>query len=341
MPLKIIKRPDSPYWQITGTHAGTRVRESAGTRDAKEADRKRIEIESRLSRAEIFGEGAISTFAEISILYMNAGHEETHLPPLINKFGTRIASTIKPGEITAFAKELKPNHKASTRNRHVIVPARAVINFGAELGLCAPIKVKNFKEAKVIKTAIDRVWIDAFMEHALHRHLGLLALFMFSTGARLGNAVRLTPADLDLAAGTATIGKTKNGDPHICRLTQELASELRTLPPIQVRDGSWRVFGYSTPGCLQGAWANTIKRAGLPYVCRHEAGRHSFATQMMVRSKVDLKTTQVMGGWKNPNSLLKYLHPEDLGGVAETVFGRSSDTNLTRTASLKSMGGKK
>ena len=61
------------------------------------------------------------------------------------------------------------------------------------------------------------------MAHAPHPHLGLLALFMFTTGARISEAVRLTPDDVDLAGLKATLGKTKNGNPRVYHLTRELA----------------------------------------------------------------------------------------------------------------------
>ena len=160
----------------------------------------------------------------------------TYLKPILEAFGqTRLLSSIKPGDVQDMAKRLKPDGKASTRNRHVIVPCRAVINFAAERGLCSHIRVKGFTEAKVLRKAIDRKWIDKFMQHAPHRHLGLLALFMFTTGARISEAVRLTPDDVDLDALKATLDKTKNGNPRVYHLTRELAAEMRTLPPKQVK----------------------------------------------------------------------------------------------------------
>jgi integrase len=187
------------------------------------------------------------------------------------------------------------------------------------------------------------------MAHAPHRHLGLLALFMFATGARISEAVRLTPDDVDLAGMKATLGKTKNGNPRVYHLTRELADQLRTLPPKRVRDGSWRVFGYMTRNAPQVAWDSTVKRAKLPYACRHEAGRHSFATQMIVRKGKDIKTTMDLGGWENAASLMKYLHSENLDAVAEDVFGVSDngkgkaeiDTKLAHPYNLKLVNMKK
>jgi integrase len=258
----------------------------------------------------------------------------------------RVLSSIKPGEIHDLAKRLKPDAKASTRNRHVIVPCRAVINYAAERGLCPHIRVKGFREAKVIRKAVDREWIDKFMAHAPHRHLGLMALFMFTTGARISEAIRLTPDDVDLVGLKATLGKTENGNPRVYHLTRELADEMHSLPPKRVKDGSWRVFGYMTPGAPQEAWENTVKRARLPYASRHEAGRHSFATEMIVRRGQDVKTTADLGGWEDPTLLMRrYVHSEKLDDVAERVFGRdngqASATKVAHPSNLKVVGVKK
>jgi integrase len=241
MSLKIVWRKGVA--QVHGTHGGSRIRESLGTRDPKEAEKKLVQIQSRLHRAEVFGEASVTTFASACTLYIEQGGDATYLKPILEAFGMRLLSSIKPGEIHDLAKRLKPDAKASTRNRHVVVPCRAVINFAAERGLCPNIRVKGFKEAKVIRKAVDREWIDKFMAHAPHHHLGSLALFMFTTGARISEAVRLTPDDVDLAGLKATLGKTKNGNPRVYHLTRELADRMRALPPRLVRDGSWRVFG--------------------------------------------------------------------------------------------------
>ena len=194
----------------------------------------------------------------------------------------------------------------------------------------------------MIRKAVDREWIDTFMAHAPHRHLGLMALFMFTTGARISEAVRLTPGDVDLTRMKATLGKTKNGNPRVYHLTRELADEMRSLPPRQVKDRSWRVFGYMTPGAMQEAWENTIKRAKLPYASRHEAGRHSFATEAIVRKGVDAKTVADLGGWEDPTLLMRrYVHSEKLDDVAERVFGKEIDTELAHPSNLKVVNLKK
>ena len=83
------------------------------------------------------------------------------------------------------------------------------------------------------------------------------------------------------------------------------------------------------------AWTNTCRRAGIPYATHHEAGRHSFATEMIVRRGIDAKTTADLGGWEDPSLLLRrYVHSENLESVAEKVFGRSSGTKLAHPSNL-------
>jgi hypothetical protein len=109
------------------------------------------------------------------------------------------------------------------------------------------------------------------------------------------------------------------------------------------------ISAYMTRNAPQVAWDATVERAKLPYACRHEAGRHSFATQMIVRSGKDIKTTMDLGGWENASSLMKYIHSENLDAVAEDVFGASDngkgqaeiDTKLAHPYNLKVVNLKK
>jgi len=226
--------------------------------------------------------------------------------------------------VRALALELYPDAKGSTRNRSVIKPVRAIINFAADRGLCSPIKIKRFQEAKVSKKAGNRAWIEAFMAHAVNPRVRVLALFMWVTGARLGECIALEPQHLDLDNKRANAGKTKNGDPRVYYLTDELVRELRLLPPRRVKygRGPLRVFGYADNHGPDEPWRETCQRAGIPYLTRHEAGRHSHGTETIVRHRLDPVTAAELGGWRDAVVLMRnYAHAENLGEVAETIFG--------------------
>jgi integrase len=260
VPLKIVWREGVAH--LHGTVAGQRVRRSARTSDAQLAEQIRIETEARLARAHLYGVEAESTFADAVVLYLKAGKSNRYLAPLVRKLGKRRLAGIKPGDLKATALTLYPNATGATRNRSVIKPARAVINFAAEAGLCSPMKIKGYYEPRVERPAGDRAWIDAFRAHAEHR-LGVLALFMFTTAARIGEAVNLGPEHLDLDNKRIVGPPGKNGDDCVYYLTDELVRELRLLEPRRVSYGRGpaRLFGWAGVQGPRLAWHATCARA--------------------------------------------------------------------------------
>ena len=280
------------------------------------------------------------------------GHRK-YLAPVIKELGNRRAESIKPGELRSLAKTLYPGLKPATWNRYVVKPARAVINHAADKGLCRHLRVKGHKEAKVIRPAGNREWLDKFRAHAVNRYVGALALFMFVTGGRIDESTMLRPDDMDLDAKKATAKRTKNDDPRVYYLTDELVEELRALKPriATMRNGTvktvedgrpdMRVFGYSDRKGPLPPWKETCKRAGIRYLTPHEAGRHGFGTETIVRQKMDPVTASKLGHWSDPTVLLRtYAHAEGLGDVAEATFGRKRTQIGTRLAQSRPRGRK-
>jgi integrase len=308
---------------ISGTVGGRRIRTSLKTSDAKSAEILCAETEARLLRESVYGKGKEETFADAALKYFKAGRSPRFVAALVTALGRRRLNTIQPGDLKQLAMELYPDAKGATRNRCVLTPAKAIINHAAELGLCHHIRVRSFPVTKVIRHAVDRTWIDAFSAKASKR-LAALALFNYTTGARMGDSVRLEPQHFDLDNKRATLGRTKTGDPRVFYLTDELVEILRVLPPRRVDNGKgpWKVFGYSSTGSAYNQWRKACQAAGIPYHMPHEAGRHSFATDALVRKGLDPVTVAELGGWRDPTVLLRvYGHGENLGAIAEQTFG--------------------
>jgi integrase len=324
--LKVVSRKGRKTLWLSGTVAGVRIRESTGTDQRRVAEEVRAKREAELIREHHFGAGQKITIGQAVHVYLDAGHSGRFLTPIIEAIGERRIADLTPGEIRDLAVRLYPEAKASTRNRQVIAPVVAVVNCAADRGLCQPLRVKRFKEAKVQTTSVDRDWIDTFRAAASNDWIRALALFMFTSGARLGEALSLTPSDVDLRGRAARVRRTKNGDPHDYLLTPEMAEELAGLEP---RYG--RVFGYTQRRHLYAAWRESCAKSGLPYVPPHQAGRHSFATEMIVRAKQDVATTAALGNWKSTRMLLEnYAHAERLRETSDRVFGSAhSGTKLT------------
>jgi integrase len=333
MSLRIVWRRGNA--QLHGTIAGERIRRSAKTRDPEIADRIRAETEARLARASLYGPENEATFADACVLYLDAGKSNRYITPILKAFGKRRLATIKPGEIKGLARKLYPHGKGSTLNRAVVKPARAVINFASEHGLCAPIRIKGYYEPQVERPAGDRAWIDQFMAHAVDQRLRVMCLFMYVTAARIGECIALEPRHLDLDRKRVVGPTTKNGDPGIYYLTNELVRELRGLQARRTHNGrgELRIFGWASKQGVTEAWRRTCERAGIPYLTPHEAGRHGFGTEMVVRRGVDVVTAARLGRWRDPTVLLRrYAHAVGLGETAEAVFGRGSRSRGAKLA---------
>lgn len=328
MPLKIIRRKGVYY--AHGTVNGERIRKSLGTSDPQIAAARSAEEEARRQRAAIYGVENEVTFAEACIQYLEQQAPARHyLVPIIGRLGKSKLAHIKPGQVKALARELYPKAKPQTWNRQVIAPVSAVLNHAHGLGLCAPMRVKRFSpQDEKIKQAIDRDWIDRFRAHSTSRYLAAYVLFIHTTAARPTEAIMLRPDNLDLdrCHGVSAV-KTKTGSRREFWLTQEMADELKALPPKRVHYGAGelRVFGWAHYTCVYGPWEETCRRAGLAYVTPYEAGRHSFATEAITRQERNPVMVAKTGNWKNVNTLLRnYAHPEKMSEFVEQVYGRDS-----------------
>lgn len=221
----------------------------------------------------------------------------------------------------------------ATRNRQVITPVQAVINHCYDLGLCDPIKIKRFPNlSKPKRVAVNDDWIYPFMEAAKEPfpHLPALALFMYQSATRIGNALDVLWGDVNLYEKTVLLRKTKTGGEHEVHLTDECMILIANLPR---SPDTKRVFYYKSRSSIYTPWHETCDLAGIPYVPPHQSGRHSFATKMIVEHGIDVATVAKIGGWSNPTILLNtYSHGADARDTLEKVFGGNHNTvNIKRT----------
>ncbi|MBW3095681.1 tyrosine-type recombinase/integrase [Pseudohoeflea coraliihabitans] len=248
--------------------------------------------------------------------------------PLYDHFGKMQVRKITAPMIRDAARILYPKASAATRNRQVITPMCAVINRAAKRGLCAPIKAERFKVKRTTRAAGDMEFATRFAKAATNEGkplLGAAALFLFTTGARPSEMMGLTWSDLDLAAGTATIGTRKTGEngPEVRYRTVYLVpAVVAALASIKPEDRHIRlVFGYPAKGTFYMHWRKLVAAHGLPKLTPHEAGRHGFGTELMIRQGIDPVTTAELGGWESPRMLMdRYAHPEAGRSLIMDVF---------------------
>lgn len=262
------------------------------------------------------------------MLYRSAGKSTRFLDRIEDHWQNTLIKDISAGAIRQAAIDLYPKAGPATRNRHAIVPTQAIINHAAEMELCPPIRVKRFQVAAKAKVPVDLDWIRRLA--AVSRpHLAALAWFMFQTGARISEALRVTWEDVDLEGRTVRIGQRKTKSERIAHLPPETFAAIANQPRSRKR-----VFLYSTRMAAHMAWARAVERAKLDWRSFH-CCRHGFATELL-RAGYDVVTVAKVGGWKTPRHVLEtYGHAMD----DPTITNALSGTPLTqqRLADSKSV----
>jgi integrase len=149
--------------------------------------------------------------------------------------------------------------------------------------------------------------------------LSALIVLAYHTGLRKSNLVNLTWADVDLAAGTATVNRTKNGEPIVAALSKRSVAELKRLPNKQPEAF---IFAGRTGRPLQfrSLWVRVVEAAGLPgrnfHQLRHGCG-HALATAGVNQAQI-----MALMGHKTLSASARYMHhnTRDKAEIVAKVF---------------------
>lgn len=321
--LKTVRKSNGIYHAV-GTVGNRRVRQSLGTRNKDQAQELCAQLEAKEWKRHSYGEESVRTFEDAAISYMEQGGERRFLAPLIRYFRGRNLNSIKPADIRETALKLYPKAAASTRNRQVIVPVRAVLLHAHDRGWCGAVKVKQFETPKSRKhTPVDRQWLDAFMAEADKSgmpHLSAIVLFMNQTGARVSEAVNLLGEHVDLSERVALLAKTKTDEWSPRYLTAEVVTRMAGMG---IGAGK-NVFWYTDPKAVNKAMKRVAERAGIEPRTTHSAGRHSFGTNAMSLN-VGIKDAMEAGGWKSAKLFMEtYVHSQEGGRKVAAKFDDES-----------------
>jgi integrase len=318
------------------------IRESTRSSDPGGAWDWIAEREERERRRYLLGEEERPlTFADVVTLYDPTPEMAKALIPLLNELGEKLVRDITPAMVRDLGLKLYPANCADYWRRWVVTPVRAVINHGHDQlgGRCPPIKIKGYPEKERIAQDIKRKkpsrierqpgsweWLLRFRAEA-DRYAAALALLMFATGARVGQAVRMHPKDhLDLPNARICIPGAKGHADRWITVPMELVVELANLPPRTPRGwerkrANLRVFGYASRCGPIRAWRSACDRAGIPYLPPHSSGRHGFGQEFKVRQAIDEKAVGQFGGWRDTVLLAKtYTHAEDVDDKIHGAF---------------------
>ncbi|MBO6892290.1 MAG: tyrosine-type recombinase/integrase [Roseibium sp.] len=350
MPLEIYKRGNR-FW-VRGRTDGIDgyIERSLKTSDGQVAAAKVGEIERKARQRAVLGQDAPTeadelTFAAAVVLYNAKPADAGYLLKVMPEIGTKRVKEITPKFVRNLGKKLYPNAACDTWRRQVVTPICAVINNAHQEKGTPPIKVKGYtpaerqaqddkrgKQSRVPKTPGSWEWLDKFRDEA-NVYMGALALFMFTTGARIGQSVLIKPSDLDLQNGRLWLPPSKGHPGQWVDLIPEVIVALANLKP---RKG--RVFGYTSRSSAYGPWRNACNRAGIEYLAPHAAGRHGFGTETVVRQGVNPVDAAKAGRWSSPRILLDtYAHSEESSANVRDAFTRNRNPASAKPRQLKSV----
>lgn len=299
MSLKMFRR--GRVWYYSGTIGPNgrrqRLRGCLQTENRDIAARQVAEIEKRYWDGHFDGPEAVLTFSMAARMFRYAGRSDRFLAPIEEYLGSTLVKDITESAVQSMAKELFPNCSGASLNRLAIQPVVAVINHAARSKLCARLSVQRYEVETKHKEPATLEWVQRFRAEA-GPHLGALVLFMYLTGARVGEAIALQWDDVDLQKATALIRQAKVGSERVAHLPEMLVVDLANLPRVPGRG----VFGYARPKAIDKAWWGAVRRAGIKPLSPH-CCRHGFATGLLRRG-VDVVTVAWLGGWKSPAQVL-------------------------------------
>lgn len=322
MPLKVELRRDTGTLWITGTvrpagsQVGRRVRQRAGTDDPRLAAEEAIAIEAAILRTAWHGERpSTHNFSEAVVSYLR--HEERS--PGTKDYCRRLALHFQEAPLGSIDQEAWDKARAV-----LLLPNAAPATVGRMLAVLIAVLRHAAKRRWVVvppfeKPSPGQGRTTFFMPEQAEalivagRHCAPLFRFLFCTGCRLGEALALEWAQVDLAAARAILweGETKGGKRRVVTLYPAAIAALAGLPH---REGS--VFldragrPYRTEGGYGGqirkTWDSAMERAGIVGFTPHHA-RHSWASWWYAVHR-DLLGLQQEGGWSDLSLVARYAH---------------------------------
>ena len=311
MPLKLVppRQGWSPYWRVRGTYLGCYVNRSTGARQKALAEKFRKKLERDIESGALTGKTATG-FAAAAAAYMKAGGDNRFLGPLIEYFTHTPLDQIDQVMVDNAAAEIYPNATIATRNRQVYTPTVAVLRragidkrFRRPKGWQSPKSVSWLEPAQAFAVFAAADEIDA--------EFGLFLRLLCYTGMRLGEAISIRLAYVDLKGAKIYRPKTKSDEPRNVFLPVQLVVDLANHPRGLDRDAKERLFRFHISGHLRDMLKDALNAAGVSFPRRQRGFhlfRHTWATWMRRYGGLDTSGLLETGAWRDRSSAARYEH---------------------------------
>lgn len=329
MPYRVVERPDTGTLYIEGTYrpagskVGRRVRVRASTDDRRLAEQEAVLLEAQHLAIAYHGpRRSTHTFAEAVVSYMK--HAERS--PGTAAYCTRLLAHFGPGigladiDQEAFDKARmilrQPASAGSVIRLGRILTA--VMNHAAKRRWCDPLSL-DLPSAPKGRTAVFLPCQAEAMVAGADERVRPLFHTLFCCGPRLGEALALEWADVDLFAGRAMLweGETKSGARRVMNLPPASIAMLASLPHrsgrvfrSRLKDVDGELMGYRLSQDGGGGQIRKVWGKALPDGCEaltpHSA-RHSWASWHYALNR-DLLSLKAEGGWSSVEMVERYAH---------------------------------
>lgn len=249
--------------------------------------------------------GAVITFSEAARAFLASkrlGKQDlAYVERLVRFFGDKPVSDMVGADLMTAAHALCPRTSDSNKNRAVIGPASSILHYAAEQGWCAD---RRHRRLKVSRRSPRRPVAADTMRLLLanttgHKHLFLV--WLYETGQRITDSLRLRRDDLDLRAANARVGSTKTDDIGEIGLSPELVAMLASAPHLP----SGRVFPWGDRHNVY-RWLKPLC-ARLKVTYTPHQSRHAMATDLRALG-YDMRAIAERGLWRDERSAGRYVH---------------------------------
>lgn len=294
-------RRNNPTWVVRGTINGVRFEERSGKTTRASADRWAVEY-----CAAIKGSGSQKavTFDRAALAYVDYRRprpdDERNIARLIRYFGKKPLRDMGGSDLVAAAHALFPKASNATKNRNVIGIGAAILHYAEEQKWC------DYKRCRILPVSrrsprkpVSAETMKLLLSNTEGMKRAFLA-FLYETGARISDALRLEWADVDLGAGVVRLGSRKTDDHGEIGLSVDLIVMLANAPKPAARVFSWgdrhNVYRWLRPLC---------KRLGVAFT-PHQS-RHAMATDLRALGW-DREEIAERGLWRDARSVERYIH---------------------------------
>lgn len=293
-------RRNNTTWVVRGTVNGVRFEERSGKTSRGSADQWAIEY-----CASLEGDGAQKvTFERAALAYVDFRRprrdDERNIARLIRWFGKKALRDISGADLVAAAHSLFPKASNATKNRNVIGVGAAILHYAEEQKWC---DYKRCRTLPVSRRSPRKPVAGDTMKLLLANTDGLkraFLAFLYETGARITDTLRLEWTDVDLQLGIVRLGSSKTDDHGEIGLSPDLIAMLANAEKKGDRVFSWgdrhNVYRWLCPLC---------KRLGVAFT-PHQS-RHAMATDLRALGW-DREEIAERGLWRDARSVERYIH---------------------------------